>query len=400
MNNPANITVKTVESVSDINKSDWDKLANPASDPSLEYQYNPFLRFDFFHALEMSGSATRQTGWMGQHLVMADEASGEILGILPCYLKNHSQGEYIFDHGWADAFERAGGDYYPKLQCTIPFTPATGRRILVGAGKDAPKRRMIMAGGLQQICTQLGVSSAHITFLEEIECAALKEAEFLQRTDQQFHWQNDDYASFDVFLAALSSRKRKNIKKERAGALKDNGITIEWLTGSDITESIWDQFYQFYMDTGSRKWGQPYLTRQFYSMIGETMSDDIVLILAKRDDRYVAGAINFIGSHTLYGRHWGCIEDHPLLHFEICYYQAIEFAIANGLQRVEAGAQGVHKLSRGYMPQITYSAHFITHPGFRDAVENYLQHERQSVAHEAKLIARHGPFKARDRNDI
>lgn len=399
MNTDKKIIIKTVESVADIGRKKWDSLANPNSSDELDFPYNPFLRFDYFNALEQSNSANRGTGWMGQHLVLEDETNGNVLGILPCYLKNHSQGEYIFDHGWADAFERAGGDYYPKLQCTVPFTPASGRRILVGNGDDANERRLIMAGGLQQVCTQLGVSSAHITFTEESEYEALGEAGFLQRTDQQFHWQNNEYSSFDGFLADLSSRKRKNIKKERASALRDNDITIEWLTGSDITEEIWDQFYQFYIDTGARKWGQPYLTRQFYSMIGETMADDILLILAKREGRYVAGAINFIGSHTLYGRHWGCVEDHPLLHFEICYYQAIDFAIAKGLARVEAGAQGVHKLSRGYMPQFTYSAHFITHPGFRDAVENYLQQERQSVAHESKIIAQHGPFKTQDNDN-
>lgn len=399
MNIEKKLIIKTVESVADIGKNNWDSLANPSSSDELNFPYNPFLRFDYFNALEQSNSANRSTGWMGQHLVLEDQTNGNVLGILPCYLKNHSQGEYIFDHGWADAFERAGGDYYPKLQCTVPFTPASGRRILVGNGDDTNERRLMMAGGLQQVCTQLGVSSAHITFTEESEYEALGKAGFLKRTDQQFHWQNNEYSSFDEFLADLSSRKRKNIKKERAGALRDNGITIEWLTGSDITEEIWDQFYQFYMDTGSRKWGQPYLTRQFYSMIGETMADDILLILAKREGRYVAGAINFIGSQTLYGRHWGCIEDHALLHFEICYYQAIDFAIAKGLARVEAGAQGVHKLSRGYMPQLTYSAHFITHPGFRDAVGNYLQQERQSVAHEAKIIAQHGPFKTQDNDN-
>lgn len=357
------VIIKAVNSVNEISREAWDAVANQSSSFTLEYEYNPFLKYDFYHALEESNSAARETGWLPQHLVMELENSDDILGVMPCYLKNHSQGEYVFDHGWADAFERAGGDYYPKLQCAVPFTPASGRRILVGNGKDATDRRLMLAGGLQEVCSRLQVSSAHITFMEKQEWEILGKQGFLQRNDQQFHWLNDDYSDFDDFLAALSSRKRKNIKKERANALKDNGITIEWLTGSDLTESVWDAFYSFYTDTGSRKWGQPYLTRDFYSRIGDTMADDILLIMAKREGRYVAGAINFIGSHTLFGRHWGCIEDHPFLHFEICYYQAIDFAIEKQLARVEAGAQGDHKLTRGYMPQITYSAHFITQPG-------------------------------------
>ena len=391
------VSITVVENVAKIDKAVWNQLANP--DPSEEidsgFDYNPFLSWDFFNAVEASGSATRETGWLGQHLVMQRDPddNGPVIGILPCYLKNHSQGEYVFDHGWADAFERAGGHYYPKLQCTVPFTPATGRRILVGSDADSPERRLMMAGGLQQVCEQLQVSSAHITFMEEEECKALAEHGFLQRNDQQFHWLNDGYENFDGFLAALSSRKRKNIRKERKAALEGNGLSIDWLTGDQITEEIWDTFYRFYMDTGSRKWGQPYLTRDFYSRIGETMADDVLLIMAKREGQYVAGAINFVGSHTLFGRHWGCIEDHPFLHFEICYYQAIDYAIANGLDRVEAGAQGGHKLARGYMPQITHSAHFITNPSFRNAVGDYLENERRAVAREAEMIARHGPFR-------
>lgn len=386
------VTINVVGSVEDIGKADWDSVANPSGQPSAEFSYNPFQSYNFFHALEKSGSADRSTGWMAQHLVMRDQDDA-CLGVLPCYLKNHSQGEYVFDHGWADAFERAGGDYYPKLQAAVPFTPATGRRIFVGHGDDASRRRLLMAGGLQQVCEQLQVSSAHITFMEEDEWSALGKQKFLQRTDQQFHWLNDGYETFDEFLTALSSRKRKNIRKERKAALHGNGITIEHLTGDQLTEDIWDIFYRFYIDTGSRKWGQPYLTRKFYSLIGETMADDILLIMAKRDGKYVAGAINFIGSHSLFGRHWGCVEDHPFLHFEVCYYQAIDYAIAKGLDRVEAGAQGGHKLARGYMPQITHSAHFITHPDFRRAVEDYLDRERIAVEREASAIARHGPFK-------
>ncbi len=389
------VTIRVVSSMDDIPAADWDRLANPSSDPTENYDYNPFISHAFYDALEKSGSADRRSGWLGQHLLMEHQIDGasQITGLLPCYLKNHSQGEYVFDHGWADAFERAGGSYYPKLQATSPFTPATGRRLLVGNDENSAKRRLLLAGGLQQVCEQLEVSSAHVTFLPENEWDVLGEAGYLQRTDQQFHWLNNGYESFDQFLDVLSSRKRKNIRKERATALKDNGVTIEHLTGSDLTEEIWDVFYRFYMDTGSRKWGQPYLTREFYSRIGETMADNILLIMAKRDGRYIAGAINFIGSHTLFGRHWGCVEDHACLHFEVCYYQAIDFAIANKLSRVEAGAQGGHKLARGYMPQITRSAHYITHPDFRRAVSDYLEQERKAVQRENEAIARHGPFK-------
>jgi len=361
----------------------------------VDFDYNPFNSHAFFDALEKSGSADRTTGWLAQHMVMEHEIDGElkVTGILPCYLKNHSQGEYVFDHGWADGFERAGGNYYPKLQAATPFTPATGRRLLVGYDENSARRQLLLAGGLQQVCEQLEVSSAHITFLPNDEWEALGKAGYLQRTDQQFHWLNDGYENFDQFLDVLSSRKRKNIRKERATALKDNGITIEHLTGADLTEGIWDTFYRFYMDTGSRKWGQPYLTRDFYSRIAKTMADDILLIMAKRDGNYIAGAINFIGSHTLFGRHWGCVEDHPCLHFEVCYYQAIEFAITHKMARVEAGAQGGHKLARGYMPQITHSAHYITHPDFRRAVSDYLEQERKAVLRENEAIAKHGPFK-------
>ncbi|MGI9365034.1 MAG: GNAT family N-acetyltransferase [Rhizobiaceae bacterium] len=391
------ITIKVIGAAGEIEANAWNSLANPISDSTYDFDYNPFLSHDFYNSLENSGSADRHTGWLPQHLIM--EQNDAVIGIVPCYLKNHSQGEYVFDHGWADAFERAGGSYYPKLQATVPFTPASGRRLLVGNGSQADRRRLMLAGGLQRVCEQLDVSSAHITFMQEAEWTLLGENGFLRRNDQQFHWLNDGYESFDDFLAALSSRKRKNIRKERQAALSGNGISIEWLTGDQLTEDIWDIFYSFYMDTGSRKWGRPYLTRKFYSLIGETMADDIVLIMARRDGRYVAGAINFIGSHTLFGRHWGCVEDHPFLHFEVCYYQAIDFAIEHKLQRVEAGAQGGHKLARGYMPQITYSAHYITHPDFRRAVEDYLEHERDAVVRENEAITRHGPFKKGNQDD-
>jgi predicted N-acyltransferase len=397
MADPESITIKVVSSTDEIDKAAWDQLANPTSDFTLDFEYNPFISHDFLSSLEQSSSADGRTGWLPQHLVM--EQGGEVTGIIPCYLKNHSQGEYVFDHGWADAFERAGGDYYPKLQVSVPFTPVSGRRLLVGNGQDVKRRRLMLAGGLQQVCEQIEVSSAHITFMEEDEWALLGEHGYLQRNDQQFHWLNEGYGCFDDFLSVLSSRKRKNIKKERQAALRENGISIHRLTGSQLTEEVWDTFFQFYMDTGSRKWGQPYLTRKFYSMIGQSMADQIVLIMAKRDERYIAGAINFLGSHTLYGRHWGCVEEHPFLHFEICYYQAMEFAIEKKLDRIEAGAQGSHKLARGYMPQLTYSAHHITHPDFRQAVEDYLQQERKAVTRENEAIARHGPFRKENSND-
>ena len=353
---------------------------------------NPFVTHEFLYAMEKSGSATSQTGWLGQHLILEDD-NGTMLGALPCYLKNHSQGEYVFDHGWADAFERAGGNYYPKLQCSVPFTPATGPRFLVPQCEGREVRIMALARGLQQLCERMEVSSAHITFMEKDEWELAGNQNYLKRKDQQFHWLNHDYKTFDDFLAALSSRKRKNIKKERRTALDDNGISIELLKGDKITERVWDRFFAFYNDTGARKWGQPYLTREFFSLIDKTMPERTLLMMAKREDQYIAGAINFIGDDCLYGRHWGFLEDHPCLHFEICYYQAIEYAITQGLKRVEAGAQGSHKLARGYIPVTTHSAHWITHPGLRDAVADYLVHERREVDRHNEILSEHAPFK-------
>ncbi len=397
MSTPA--TLNILSSLKDISKDDWDRLANPDgySSDALEYQCNPFITHDFLLALEQSGCATPETGWMARHLVLERSNANDnvkICGVVPCYLKNHSQGEYVFDHGWADAFERAGGNYYPKLQCSIPFTPVTGRRLLTSPGDT--ENRALLAGGLKQVCEQMNVSSAHLTFMNKDEWDLVGEHGYLLRQDQQFHWLNNGYRDFDDFLMSLNSRKRKVIRKERRAALDGNGIEIEWLTGSDLTEAVWDAFFEFYLDTGSRKWGRPYLTREFYSLIGERMAGDIVLIMAKRDGRYVAGAINFIGSDTVYGRHWGCIEDHPFLHFEICYYQAIEWAIYNKKRHIEAGAQGEHKLARGYMPQITYSAHHIVNPGFRDAIEDYLVRERRAVDEDHMLLNEHSPFRKTD----
>ena len=385
MTTSTDITLEAVSSVRQIAAEDWDACANP--DGGV---YNPFLSYAFFAALEESGSATARTGWLARHLIAR---SGErILGIVPCYLKNHSQGEYVFDHNWADAFMRAGGEYYPKLQVSVPFTPVTGPRLLVRGDADQERTREALIAGMIGLCGQLKVSSVHVTFVTKGEWDMLAEHGFLQRTDQQYHWKNDNYDSFDDFLATLASRHRKAIRRERRDALA-HGISIHALTGSDITEDAWDAFYEFYMETGSRKWGRPYLNRAFYTQIAETMADDIVLIMAKREGRWIAGAINFKGSDTLYGRHWGAIEHHPFLHFEVCYYQAIDYAIRHKLTSVEAGAQGEHKIARGYLPQITRSAHYIADPSLRRAVRDYLVHERDYVEEVGRELTEAGPFR-------
>jgi predicted N-acyltransferase len=406
----SDITLEAVSSVSQIPAADWDAcatskadlgdlnaldtLASPGSNgtgcTTSKSAYNPFVSHAFFSALEKSNSACARTGWGPRHLLA--KRDGAIVGIVPCYLKSHSQGEYVFDRGWADAYERAGGQYYPKLQASVPFTPATGPRLLIRHGVDADRIGTALAGGLVGLCDATDASSVHVTFARENEWKFLAGHGFLKRTDQQFHFRNEGYKTFDDFLATLASRHRKAIKRERRDALA-NGITIHALTGSDITEDAWDAFFAFYMETGSRKWGRPYLTRAFYSLIGESMSNDVALIMAKRDGKWIAGAINFIGSDTLFGRHWGAIEHHPFLHFEVCYYQAIDFAIARGLKTVEAGAQGEHKIARGYLPQTTYSAHYIADPGFRRAVADYLKHERAHVAEAVRELTEAGPFR-------
>lgn len=386
------VVMKVVPQISDVSAEAWDACANPGGGIAD----NPFLSHAFLKALEESGSASPRTGWAPHHLVL-EEQDGSLAGCVPVYLKNHSQGEYVFDYGWADAFERAGGNYYPKLQASVPFTPATGRRILARPGIFQERTEDQLTAGLIELARQLEVSSVHMTFLPREQWSRLGELGFLQRTDQQFHWLNNGYATFSGFLDDLSSRKRKNLRKEREKALA-NGIEIEWVTGSDLTEAHWDAFYAFYMDTGSRKWGTPYLTREFFSLINESMPDETLLIMAKRDGHYIAGALNFIGSETLFGRNWGCIEDHPFLHFEVCYYQAIDFAIARGLRRVEAGAQGAHKLARGYLPTHTYSAHYIANPSFRDAVYNYLEQERAHVDHDIAVLSSRAPFKQSEEN--
>jgi predicted N-acyltransferase len=404
------ITLEAVSSVSQITAEEWNACANPRSDPrslddldttaSLDAAddsrnesgvgYNPFISHAFFSALEASGSACPRTGWGPRHLLA--RLDGAVAGIVPCYLKSHSQGEYVFDRGWADAYERAGGQYYPKLQASVPFTPAAGPRLLIRNGVDTDGIGEALASGLVALCGATEASSVHVTFAREAESKFLAEHGFLQRNDQQFHWHNQGYKTFEDFLASLNSRHRKAIRRERRDALAQ-GITIHALTGRDITEDAWDAFFAFYMETGSRKWGRPYLTRSFFSLIGETMPSDVLLVMARRNNRWIAGAINFIGSDTLFGRNWGAIEHHPFLHFEVCYYQAIDFAIARGLKTVEAGAQGEHKIARGYLPQTTYSAHYIADPGLRRAIDEYLRRERAYVAEAARELTEAGPFR-------
>lgn len=388
------LRISVAGAIDEIDAAAWDACANPGAGAHVldeRGQYNPFISHDFLSVLEASKSVGPQTGWQPRH-VLARTPDGELLAAAPCYLKSHSRGEYVFDRGWAEAYERAGGDYYPKLQIAVPFTPATGPRLLLRPGSNSEAVARALGSGLTELCTLCGASGVHVTFAPEAQYRLLGELGYLQRTDQQFHWEKRNFASFDDFLAALSSRKRKTIRRERQDALA-NGITVHWLTGNDLTESVWDAFFEFYMETGSRKWGRPYLTRAFYSLVGEKMRDRIVLIMAKRGGRWIAGAINFVGSHTLFGRHWGAIEHHPFLHFELCYYQAIDYAIAHKLTRVEAGAQGEHKISRGYMPTTTYSAHYIADPALRRAIADYLVRERAYVAAAGEELASFAPFR-------
>ena len=395
------LRITAINSIAGVDAVDWDACANPqgrctsdrtqAEDPVQEHVYNPFISHDFLATLEESKSVGGRTGWLAQHVLLTD-SSNALLAAAPCYVKSHSRGEYVFDRGWAEAYERAGGSYYPKLQVAVPFTPATGRRLLVRPNPQAAAIRQALARGLVELCRHDEASGVHVTFAIEPEFHVLGDMGFLQRNDQQFHWQNAGYGSFDDFLAALSSRKRKTLRRERQDALA-NGISVHWLTGTDLTEDVWDAFFMFYMETGSRKWGRPYLTREFYSLIGEKMADRILLVMAKRAGRWIAGAINFIGSHTLFGRHWGAIEHHPFLHFELCYYQAIDYAIAHRLPFVEAGAQGEHKISRGYMPRTTYSAHYIADPALRRAIADYLVRERAYVAAVGAELAATAPYR-------
>ncbi len=384
MTEPAeqSITIRVAQRMADIDAAAWDAMGGCD---------HPFVSHAFLNALEQSGSATAETGWMPQH-VLIEDADGKLIGGAPLYLKSHSHGEYIFDHGWAEGFERAGGQYYPKALIAVPFTPATGPRLLTAPGAPETTKETLLAGCME-VCRRINVSTLHINFLSEKDWQLCGGNGLLQRTSEQFHWINQGYKTFDDFLANLASRKRKAIRKERREALASGELKIETVTGDQITEEHWDAFFEFYMDTGSRKWGRPYLTREFFSQLGQTAGDRVMLFMVRRAGRYIAGALNLIGSDCLYGRYWGCVEDHPFLHFEVCYYRAIDYAIEHGLARVEAGAQGPHKLARGYLPVHTYSAHWIRDPGFREAVERYLVQEREHVADEIEYLEERGPFR-------
>ncbi|WP_100260242.1 GNAT family N-acetyltransferase [Qipengyuania seohaensis] len=370
------LAARVAGSVGSIDKDAWNALAGD----------NPFMRHEFLTALEDSGSVGAGTGWQSAPLIISSD-NGPPLAALPAYLKGHSQGEFVFDHAWADAYERAGGEYYPKLQITAPFTPATGPRLLLS--DDSLAAPLLKAA--EQLCLQNGFSGAHATFIEPDQIRFFEAAGWLLRKDIQFHWMNRDYASFDDFLASLTSRKRKDLRKERAAA--QAGLDIVRLTGDDIRPEHWDAFWVFYQDTGARKWGRPYLTRDAFDLFGERMGEQLILVLALEDGNPIAGALNFIGGEALYGRYWGCTKDVRFLHFELCYYQAIDAAIELGLSRVEAGAQGGHKLARGYEPVETNSAHWIADPGFREAIADFLERERKGVAADRNYLERRTPFK-------
>jgi predicted N-acyltransferase len=403
------LTVRVATSLKAVPAGAWNACANPhaladalsapatlPSDPALDRD-NPFVSHEFLMALEDSHCTGGRTGWSPAYLLVEDDA-GRLLAAAPSFLKSHSQGEYVFDHGWADAYERAGGRYYPKLLVAAPFTPATGPRLLVADSDGADEARAALIGGLEALRGQTQASSVHVTFAQEPDIAALKRSGYLERNDLQFHWQNEGFADYDDFLATLASRKRKALKRERREALSA-GISIDVLSGTDLTEAVWDDFFSFYEDTGTRKWGRPYLNRTFFSAVGAAMGERVVLVMARRAGRYIAGAINFRGANTLYGRNWGCIEDHPFLHFEVCYHQAIDYAIAHGLARVEAGAQGEHKLARGYRPVITRSLHHIADPGLRRPVAAYLAQEREQIAAAREALAAESPFRKTETSD-
>lgn len=386
MNEHSPATVTIAASLAGVAPEAWDACAIP-DDATM----NPFVSHAFLKALEDAGCVGGRSGWAPQYLLL-NGAGGQVMGCLPAYLKRHSQGEYVFDHGWAEAYERAGGRYYPKLQVAVPFSPVPGPRLLVRPGPLAQHHAKLLGAALVEVTRQNNLSSAHVTFCREDEWATLAGLDFLKRTDQQFHWHNRGYGTFDDFLGALSSRKRKAIRKEREQATAA-GLDVSCLRGSEITSAHWDAFFAFYMDTGSRKWGRPYLNRKFFTLLGATMTDRCLLILATRSGKPVAGALNLIGGDCLYGRYWGAIEHHPCLHFELCYYQAIDYAIRHRIPRVEAGAQGDHKLARGYMPCATFSAHWIADPGLRRAVARYLDEERRAVAEHREILAEYGPYR-------
>ncbi|MEC8579518.1 MAG: GNAT family N-acetyltransferase [Pseudomonadota bacterium] len=381
-------TINALSSLDQIDAATWDACACPeAADGGRPI--DPFTTYRFLKALEDSGSVGAGTGWDPRYLTA--EIGSQVIAVAPLYGKSHSQGEYIFDHNWAHAYEQAGGRYYPKLQMAVPFTPATGRRFLTRPGYDTVGMSALVQGAVE-LATQNHVSSLHITFCTEAEAIAGGKMGLMRRITQQFHWLNDNYGSFDDFLTSLSSRKRKTIRKERRTA-QGFGGEIVTLIGDDIQPEDWDSFWQFYQDTGARKWGSPYLTRAFFDIMHDTMRDDIALVMARRDGQNVAGAMNLIGRDTLYGRYWGCIEDHPCLHFEACYYQAIDLAIQLGLKRVEAGAQGEHKLARGYLPAETHSLHWVADAGFANAIDRYLAEERRAVSHDIEVLTSYGPFR-------
>ena len=386
MSSSPDITARIVTAIADLAPEAWDACANPDA-----RTFNPFVAHAFLAALESAGTVGGRSGWAPAHIAIDDDAGG-LAACMPLYVKGHSQGEYVFDHGWADAYERAGGRYYPKLQGAVPFTPVPGPRLLVRPGEDAALRRRQLAGAGIALARRFGASSLHVTFMRDDEWRDLGAQGFLLRTDRQFHWINHGYAGFDDFLASLASRKRKAIRREREQALS-GGLEIEQVTGAAIREAHWDAMFAFYMDTGSRKWGRPYLNRAFFSELGARLPERCLLVLVRRAGRYVAGALNLVGGDCLYGRYWGALEHHPALHFEVCYYQAIDYSIRHCLARVEAGAQGEHKLARGYLPAETYSAHWIADAGLRRAVAHYLEHEREAIALDADELTAAGPYR-------
>ncbi|WP_156453044.1 GNAT family N-acetyltransferase [Polycladidibacter stylochi] len=384
----SSMQLRTIATIADVPQSKWNALLDTCA--TTERYENPFICHQFLACLEESKCVAPQEGWMPIHLLL--QQGEQLLAAAPTYVKGHSQGEYVFDHAWADAYHRAGGEYYPKLLCAVPFSPVSGSRLLTNQSQNSHYYRAKLANGLKQLCHQGPFSSVHVNFLPQDEAVNLQEQGFLLRTSSQFHWHNNNYKSFEEFQANLASRKRKAIKKERQTALS-KGLQVEWVSGADITEAHLDAFFEFYMNTSDRKWGAPYLNRTFFSLLTQSMKEHLLFIFAKRGNTYIAGALNLIGRDTLFGRNWGCIEHHPCLHFELCYYQAIEYAIVHKLAVVEAGAQGEHKLSRGYLPQTTYSAHYLKHQGLKQAVDNYLQHERAAISDDQELLRNYSPFR-------
>ena len=385
MNDKRPDSIVVENSIENIGKKNWNNCANHEA-----LSYNPFVSYEFLNALEKSNSVNGDSGWYTSFFVAKDK-DDKIIGCTPAYLKNNSSGEYVFDYSWAEAYQRVGRSYYPKLQISIPFTPVSTPKLLTKDQNDIDTK-VFMLQAIEDFCSEHAISSAHLTFLNEKELNTLQNKKWLIRTDQQFHWFNDNYNDLNDILSDLSSRKRKHIKKERDEANK-NGLVIETLYHKEIQEFHWDEFYKFYIDTSMRKWGQPYLNRDFFSLIGQTLSENILLIMVKNNNKYIAGALNFIGGDTIYGRNWGCIEDHKNLHFEVCYYRAIDFAINNKLKKVEAGAQGAHKISRGYQPSKTYSAHWIKDVDFFEAISNYLKDERVYIQENIEKLNEYIPFK-------